>query len=145
MHLRILGTSLPGIRFCDPAGQPLTPVYLGIQRRDEVVFRTPGDAPSAVFDLEVDAVPVEGGWDFRGPFVHGKRGDRFLYLSWGVLSGEAFAMFRRAKIMLGAVPSDTLAAAVATGGLEGALGLTDRRGSPLCAAVRPPVIAWSAG
>jgi hypothetical protein len=28
--------------------------------------------------------------------------------------------------------------------LVGRLGLTDRKGNPLCAAVRPPVIEWSA-
>ena len=37
---------------------------------------------------------------FRGPAVHGKRGERFLYLTWGDVgpAGE-FAMFRRAKLM----------------------------------------------
>jgi hypothetical protein len=30
------------------------------------------------------------------------------------------------------------------GPLVGRLGLTDRKGHPLCAAVRPPLIEWSA-
>jgi hypothetical protein len=28
--------------------------------------------------------------------------------------------------------------------MTGVLGLTDRKGQPLCASVRPPVITWSA-
>jgi hypothetical protein len=54
-------------------------------------------------------------------------------------------MFRRAKVMLDAVPADTLAAAAESGVLVGRLGLTDGKGQPLCAAVRPPVIEWSVG
>jgi hypothetical protein len=33
---------------------------------------------------------------------------------------------------------------LARGLLVGSLGLTDPKGHPLCAAVRPPVIEWSA-
>jgi hypothetical protein len=81
-----------------------------------------------------------------GPYVEGRPGGRFVYLSWGAVSdGGAFAMFRRAKLMLDAVPPDVLAAAVERGSLVGRLGLTDAKGNPLCAAVRPPLIAWAAG
>jgi hypothetical protein len=38
-----------------------------------------------------------------------------------------------------------LDAAVRQGTLVGRLGLTDGKGWPRCAAVRPPVIDWSAG
>jgi len=42
-----------------------------------------------------------GDVDFRGPAVYGRRGDRFLYLTWGDLTDdERFEMFRRAKLML---------------------------------------------
>jgi hypothetical protein len=34
--------------------------------------------------------------------------------------------------------------ALELGVLVGRLGLTDAKGNPLCAAVRPPVIEWSA-
>ena len=53
-------------------------------------------------------------------------------------------MFRRAKIWLDAVPVPTLRRAVTVGGLVGRLGLTDAKGHPLCASVRPPLIEWSA-
>jgi uncharacterized protein DUF5990 len=54
-------------------------------------------------------------------------------------------MFRRAKLMLADVPGDVLAKAATKGVLVGRLGLTDAKGQPLCAAVRPPAIEWSVG
>lgn len=54
-------------------------------------------------------------------------------------------MFRRAKLMLDGVDPATLRAAARSGTLLGRLGLTDVRGGPLCAAVRPPLVTWSAG
>src|SRR5918998_1360756 len=41
--------------------------------------------------------------------------------------------------------SEVVANAVDQGLLVGRLGLTDHNGNPLCAAVRPPLIEWSAG
>jgi hypothetical protein len=43
-----------------------------------------------------------------------------------------------------AVPPAVLGSAVELGLLVGRLGLTDHRGHPLCASVRPPLIEWSA-
>ncbi len=42
------------------------------------------------------------------------------------------------------VPPAVLEGAVDQGVLVGTLGLTDDKGHPLCAAVRPPLIEWSA-
>jgi hypothetical protein len=58
-------------------------------------------------------------------------GDRFVYLSWW-RDGEG--MFRRAKLMLDSLPS--YEDQVLT------VRLAMRDGSPLCAAVRPPVLVW---
>jgi Family of unknown function (DUF5990) len=76
--------------------------------------------------------------------VQGKRGERFLYLSWGQLAPDgAFEMFRRAKLYLSALPEPVVTGAVRAGsGIEAVLDLTDERGSPLCAAVRPPRVQW---
>ena len=41
-------------------------------------------------------------------------------------------------------PADVLAAAAASGTLVATLGLTDAKGNPLCARVKPPQIEWSA-
>jgi hypothetical protein len=53
-------------------------------------------------------------------------------------------MFRRAKLLLDAEPPAVLRDAVAHGVLVGRLGLTDAKGHPTCASVRPPRIVWSA-
>ena len=85
--------------------------------------------------------------DLRGPAVHGKKGERFLYLTWGDLgAGTSFAMFRRAKLMIGDIEPDLLAAAARDDGvLVASLSLTDERGSPRCARVKPPVVSWRPG
>ncbi|GAA2628296.1 hypothetical protein GCM10010307_18070 [Streptomyces vastus] len=82
----------------------------------------------------------------KGPYVQGRPGGRFVYLSWGTVDGSGnFTMFRRAKLMLDAVPAKVLDAAERTGLLVGRLGLTDARGMTLCARVVPPAIIWTAG
>jgi hypothetical protein len=85
------------------------------------------------------------GTDVRGPHIQGRPGERFIYLSWGSVGDDGrFTMFRRAKLMLAEVPADVLAAAAASGTLVGTLGLTNAKGHPLCARVKPPQIYWSA-
>lgn len=79
------------------------------------------------------------------PVRPGPSGGRFIYLSWGTVDESgAFTVFRRAKLMLDAVPSEVLDAAARGGLLVGRLGLTDACGAPLCARVVPPAIAWTA-
>jgi hypothetical protein len=46
--------------------------------------------------------------------------------------------------MLDGIPPEVLDAAIQGGHLLGRLRLTDQRGNPLCAAVRPPLITWTA-
>jgi Family of unknown function (DUF5990) len=149
VELRIEARDLPG-RDCAPADAPTgyPNVHVAAQRRNrpgELLGLVRGDAPSAVWRLECSARRSASGVDVVGPYVQGGPGNRFVYLSWGTVSdaGE-FTMFRRAKLMLDAVPRDVLAAAVERGALVGRLGLTDAKGNPLCAAVRPPTITWSA-
>ena len=57
------------------------------------------------WDVSVRAVVEDGSVDLRGPAVHGKKGERFLYLTWGnVRPDGSFVMFRRAKLMVGDIP-----------------------------------------
>lgn len=149
LKLRIRGHTLPGRR-C--AGLPgiAKPVYdeihVGVQRKHEVVNLVPGDAPEAAWDLQLDVVTGrDGSPDFRGPWVHGKPGERFLYLNWGERGPAGqLSMFRRAKLWLTTIDPVLLQQAIADDAVvEGRLPLTDRRGHPLCASVRPPTIQWS--
>jgi Family of unknown function (DUF5990) len=75
---------------------------------------------------------------FGGPNVHGRGGERFLYLSWGEMTDGTFTMFRRAELHL-----DSLDPADCDGRtIEGRLTLSDKHGWPLCASVRRPRISW---
>ncbi|MFD0531359.1 DUF5990 family protein [Kitasatospora arboriphila] len=115
-------------------------------RPEELLGLQPGDAPSASWTLRCTAVRGPRGVDLRGPHLQGGPYARFVHLSWGTVDAcGGFTMFRRAKLMLDAVAPETVEAAVASGLLVARLGLTDGRGHPLCAAVRPPAVTWSAG
>jgi hypothetical protein len=121
-------------------------VHVGVQRKHDVVSLVRGDAAAARWDLDVALVADKrGGLDFRGPWVQGKLGDRFIYLSWGECDALGhFLSFRRAKLMLAAIDEEVVQAAFSTGQpVEGRLPLTDAQGGPLCAAVRPPTIRWA--
>jgi hypothetical protein len=104
----------------------------------------PGDVPSATWELEGQVVSSPPDADLPGPQILGPPRRRFIYITWGVV-GEAddFTMFRRAKLWLDAVPDETMREAVEGGLLVGRLGLSDDAGWPLCASVRPPLIAWA--
>jgi hypothetical protein len=146
---RIRGHDLPGIR-CVGLPGIAKPVYegvhVGVQRQKEVVERIPGDAAEACWTFPIDVVPGRtGGLDFKGPWVHGKPGERFLYLNWGEVDALGrFLGFRRAKLWLTTIGEEQLQQALDTGAvIEGRLPLTDQKGGPICASVRPPVIEWS--
>jgi hypothetical protein len=143
--VRIEGSELPGRGPGDEAGKlRLGNVHVGVQRKAEVVERIPATAESARWEFEVVSREVDGLLDVGGPWVHGRPGARFLYLSWGAVDGDAFAMFRRAKLLFGDIPTELLRRAHdGEGVLVARLGLTDAEGGPRCARVRPPDIDWS--
>jgi hypothetical protein len=146
LTVRVLGRDLPGRDCGEPRGTVCwRNVHVGLQRGRDPSQLLPGDAPEARFELVLDVVERPGGGrDFRGPYVHGKPGERFLYLTWGeVRASGAFAMFRRIKLFLADVPPVDLAHALEGGGvLEAELGLTDPKGGPACGGHRPPKVRW---
>ena len=114
-------------------------------RRDELLGLVPGDASSATWTLACDVVSSATEVDLKGPYIQGPPGGRFIYLSWGTVDdAEQFTLFRRAKLWLDGIPPDVVDRAADGGLVIGRLGLADRKGHPLCAAVRPPLIEWSA-
>ena len=148
IQIRIEASRLPG-RACGQGSLQYGNVHVGVQRRgrpEEFLGLFPGDAPSAEWRLECRAAQTPQGFDITGPYVQGRPGGRFVYLSWVNLDGDgAPAMFRRAKLMADALDPAVVEAATRSGVLLARLGLTDAEGRPLCAAVRPPAITWSAG
>jgi hypothetical protein len=153
LSLRIVGRKMPGLVFGKDSGALVerSPVYVGVQKKGgEVVSLVPGDAPRAVFDLSIEvdwsrsaqtAAP-----DFRGPFVHGKRGDRFLYLSWGQLDPDGtFTMFRRAKLHLSKIRRDVIVGAMSSVEVplvEASLDMTDAHGGPICGSAADRALRW---
>ncbi|GGO44970.1 DUF5990 family protein [Streptomyces lasiicapitis] len=138
LTLRIVGRDLPGAE-CGGYRD----VHVAVQRGAEPDRPVRADAAEVVFEFEVSVVAAADGTpDFKGPYVQGKRGERFFYLTWGELPpGGEFAMFRRAKLWFADVPEAVLTAGVGVG----EVGLTDEKGMPLCAGVRPPGVAWGVG
>ncbi|MEU8217760.1 DUF5990 family protein [Micromonospora taraxaci] len=145
MRIRIDGTDLPGRRAgAEAEALRRGNVHVGVQRKAEVIDPVPADAADATWHVEVSSREVDGMLDVGGPWVHGRPGARFLYLSWGAVTEDGFAMFRRAKLMFTDVPTELLRAAHEGGGvLVGRVGLTDAAGGPLCARVHPPAIVWT--
>jgi hypothetical protein len=131
MILVIEGHHLPGRR-CGSYDD----IHVGLQVRRDPAELVPADATFARWQVDVEVLDRDGAVDFRGPAVQGRRGERFVYLTWGELRDDTFTMFRRAKLMLADVPDprhDSVTARV---------DLTDERGMPRCARLRPPALSW---
>ena len=146
MRIVIEGHDLPGAEFVSD-GVPLHNVHVAVQIGKEPVGLVPGNADGARWEMDVRTVVTDSAVDLRGPAVHGRKGERFLYLTWGdVGAGDSFAMFRRAKLMIEDIEPELLAAVARDDGvLVASLSLTDERGCPRCAQVKPPVISWRSG
>jgi Family of unknown function (DUF5990) len=150
MLIRIEGFDLPG-RSCGPG--PDYPsghhnVHVAVQGRkgqQDLLGLVPADVPTATWELECVIASRPPDEDLKGAQIMGSAGTRFIYLTWGVVSDQgSFAMFRRAKLWLDAVPSAVMETACDRGLLVGRLGLSDHKGWPICAAVRPPRMEWTA-
>ncbi len=148
MQIIITGHSLPG-RDCSETAtfEGRSNIHVGIQRRGkphEILDLVPGDAETARWELTANLEQKAGAWDILGRYIQGPPRGRFIYLSWVTVSeDQTFEMFRRAKLMFDAIPEHVIAETDGSGVLHGNLGLTDAAGKPLCAAVRPPKIAWT--
>ncbi|MCX4969149.1 DUF5990 family protein [Streptomyces sp. NBC_00654] len=149
MQIHIEASDLPG-RTCGPDTDfsGFDNIHVGVQRKDrpgELLGPHPGDAPSAAWTLDCTATPTEDGIEITGPYIQNRLGGRFVYLSWGTVDDAGvFTMFRRAKLLFADIDPAVLEAAARTGHLTARLRLTDAKGQPLCARVRPPHITWSA-
>jgi hypothetical protein len=145
MRIVIEGHDLPGAEFVSD-GELLHNVHVAVQVGKDPVRLVRGDAAAARWEVQVRTAVVDDDVDFRGPSVHGRRGARFLYLTWGDVGADgSFTMFRRAKLMLGDVGPEVLAAVARDDGvLVASLPLTDECGGPRCGRVVPPVIRWRA-
>ena len=125
-----------------PSGVPQ--LLFGLQDTRGAVDPVPATRTTD-FETEIEVVSADpDALDFRGEHVSGRKGDRFIYLSWGVSDdAEPFVMFARAKIRLAHIPADLLAAA-ADGGtdLECVLQATNAKGHPASGTISAPALHW---
>lgn len=144
MLLEIRGHHFPG-RSWHIDGERCDNVHVGVQVGRDPSELVPGDADDATWLVDVGVIDRDGALDFRGPAVQGKRGERFVYLTWGdVGADQSFRMFRRAKLMLDHIDPATIAAAERSGRhVVAAVDLTDECGGPRCARLREPALAIS--
>lgn len=133
MQVVIRGRELPGLDLPGRSG-----VHVGLQIGTDPVGLVQGDAVEAEWQSTIQLKKGSDGRDFAGAAVHGRRGERFVYLTWGEVRAGVFSMFRRAKIMLDGLPPDAGDDDV----VVAELGLTDACGMPKCARVAPDEITW---
>lgn len=139
MRVEVIGYNPPG-RSCGAGESHVANIHVGLGLKDQPHDLFRGDEDT---HWTVDVKVVDD--DFRGKFVHGKRGDRFLYINWGDVDDDGtFRLFRRAKVMLSEVDPKLVAHAESSGKpLVARVNLTDEKGFPTCARFRPSDIEWA--
>jgi hypothetical protein len=142
LTIEVVCRNLPGRCFKDPHNpdaEKQEPVYLGIQKGNEVIEAVPGDRKEVIFrPMFRIARQPDGSPNFLGPFAKGTPQERFFYLSWGVMNKNGqLAMFRRAKIHLNHLTWDKVSAALSENrSLKVSIDMTGKRGDPICASIR---------
>ena len=96
--------------------------------------RSDGGDLQFVFDAEVRAGTVP---DFRGPFIQGPAGGRFVYIGIGTYAGQIGTPWsRRLKVPLSGISEGMIRRAAGGAVLEASVAGTGRDGTPACASVR---------
>jgi hypothetical protein len=91
------------------------PTEFGLQDRDQRLHAGLQQVDGSLcFSFEIEVRTTDDSVAFAGPFVHGKRGDQFLYLSQRRPAGD---WIKRLKIPLSGISSALLAQIPVGGGL----------------------------
>ncbi|HZF30174.1 MAG TPA: DUF5990 family protein [Gammaproteobacteria bacterium] len=140
LTVEIICTKLPGTDW-DGVG----PVHLGIQRDEAIEQATPADSKRVVFRpvLRVRR-NTDGSANFLGPYAHGPRAERFIYLNWVVVRGGV-PVQRPGRIKLHLNHIDWTHAERAAANdmpIRVTLELTGAKGKPVFASVRPGAARW---
>lgn len=134
VRVRIVCEGFPPHRFegCDGRRD----IRVDLQTKSGFETGTFSGASTVSFDTEVVVKSVpDGGWDFSGDSVHGKRGERFFYLSWSGEKNGRREMFRRTKIHLRDLKPGQTKQALKGGILVARFHAVARDGGPACASV----------
>ncbi len=121
-------------------------LHIGIQGGGEVLDLSPPGRKRIVFCpvLRVRR-HTDGSANFLGPFAHGPRSERFIYLNWIVCNdGAAVASPGRIKLHLSHIPWSSIESVVSAGKpIRVTLALCSANGKPRFASVRADSAKWS--
>lgn len=127
------------------SGSKAAGLSLGIQKGQEVVEITSTDQQRIVFrpDFRVRPNP-DGSVNFLGPFAHGPKQERFIYLSWLVMLGKLpVSSPGRVKLHLNHIKWEHVEKALARRKpIKVTVSLTAEGGKPVFASVRPGAAHW---
>jgi len=119
-------------------------LVVGVQRNQDVEQMSKTSGETVDFSILIDLIDTPDGIDFRGPYVHGRKGERFLYVCWGSIESDGeFQRIARTKLMLGDVETELLDSAKSGSTLEATVVATDDRGQLRTGRVRPPAVTWT--
>jgi hypothetical protein len=138
--IEIVCTNLPGEEW-----EGHSTLRLGIQRDDEIIEAASAGLKRVVFRPELRARRnTDGSANFLGAFAHGPRTERFIYLVWAIVQGKQLVrMVGRVKLHLNHIKWASVEKAA--GGrkpIRVTLALTNAKGKPVMASVRPDVAKW---
>lgn len=128
----------------DPPFTAKDGVLFGLQSRHDVDDPRPASVTTE-FHTTIDIIrTANSGVDSAGEHVHGRRGDRFVYLAWGLPDPSGpFVMFARTKVKLDSITVALLDVSVNNGQpLMAELRATNPKGQPASGTIKPPSIDW---
>ncbi len=111
------------------------------QGKDDLVPPTSDSGEKVSFDFTVNIAnnQADGPPNFRGPFVQGPTGSRFIYINSGTYAGHSDSCWsRRAKVPLSSITWELIDGALSKSSvlLEARIAGTAKDGGPACATVR---------
>ena len=109
-------------------------IHLALQRGKENELIAPFDSQDPTLSLDIPLKTGAEKTEYIGPLAHGPAGSKFVYLVWGEVSDLGYLPFRRIKILLPYPPE--------VGQKTARITLTDKKGDPICASLKPPFIEW---
>ena len=140
IEIEIVCESLPGLQY-----EGRAPLHLGIQRDAEIVEAAPADRDRIVFRPALRVRKhSDGSANLLGPFAHGPRAERFIYLNWLIVrDGTQEEQIGRIKLHLNHIDYEVAEKAAARKKpIKVTLQLTTEKGKPVFASVRANQAKW---
>lgn len=123
---------------------------LGIQDKQLVKQDVPGTARAARFAFPLTVTISPTVIVFSGSYAQGTRDNRFVYLSWGAWTADSsggsgeWKITGRVKVLLNGISRELIENALQTHKpIRARIRLTNDKGQPITASLKPEYIDWS--